>query len=126
MPTAFPALCATSATDSSRRSCGSTPIAPLNVFSPHAIAVAAAAESVTSEDDEHVRVVACCDSWFIARFPRPLFTENSFAVMRCGVDMPSPMNRITLFGAAAVAAAVAATRPTTRISFFIVLCSLFS
>ena len=56
MPTFMPLLFATSATDSIRRPSGMTPSAPLLDFSPHAIAVAAAAESVISAFALAVRV----------------------------------------------------------------------
>ena len=71
---------------------------PLLVFSPQAIAVAAAAESVMMELADFVRVVAWYGSAFMASGPWPVFSENSSATMRCGMDMPSPMNKNAYLG----------------------------
>ena len=57
IPTFIPFLCAISATDSSLAPSGATPSEPLFAFSPQAIAVAAAAESVMSAFAARVRVV---------------------------------------------------------------------
>ena len=81
------------------------------------MAVAAAAESVTSELAEHVRVVAWYGSVFIANEPLPTLRENSSAIIRCGVDMPSPINRKTYFGVAAKALSAMA-REATRTELF--------
>ena len=69
MPTFMPRFFANSATDSRRRPSGATPSAPLFAFSPQAIAVAAAAESVTIAFAERVRVELWCRRAFIASGP---------------------------------------------------------
>ena len=58
MPTFIPAAFATSATDATRVPSGATPILPLSVLMPHAIAVPDAAESVMTAFALWVRVMA--------------------------------------------------------------------
>ena len=117
MPTFMPRFFASSATDSRRRPSGVMPSAPLFAFSPHAMAVAAAAESVITAFAARVRVVHWQGSAFIASGPVPVARLNSSATIRCGVDIPSPMKRNTYFGAAAHAATETATRPRNRRNF---------
>ena len=62
------------------------------------MAVAAAAESVTSELAEQVRVTAVFGSEFIVNGPRLSLRENSSAIIRCGTLMPSPINKTMFFG----------------------------
>ena len=81
------------------------------------MAVAAAAESVTSESALQVRVVAVNGIAFIARCPSPFLTENSSAVIRCGTDIPSPMKRNTYLGPSANAEAAMAARATSNAFF---------
>ena len=55
------------------------------------------AESVMNEFFERVIVRAWCGMEFIAS-PFPVFMrENSSAVILCGIDIPSPINRKTYF-----------------------------
>ena len=84
---------------------------------PEAIAVAAAAESVTSELAEHVRVVAWNGSRFMTSSGRPILRANSSAVIRCGTDIPSPMKRNTYLGPSANAEAAMAARATSNAFF---------
>ena len=120
MPTFMPRFFANSATDSRRRPSGATPSAPLFAFSPQAIAVAAAAESVTRESAEQVRVTAENGNAFIASEPLPILRENSSAIIRCGTLMPSPMKRITFLGASARTES-ARVATDAQMSFLIVL-----
>ena len=83
----------------------STPTALLYVLAPQAIAVPAAAESVTRDVAELVRVVAWYGRWLQVSSPRPISRENSSATMRWGTEKPSPMNMNTYFGPPAHAAA---------------------
>ncbi len=78
------------------------------------MAVAAAAESVTSEDEELVRVMAWNGSAFIASSPQPALRENSSATIRCGTLIPSPIKRIMRLGAGAGAAAAAKAQWTGK------------
>lgn len=97
IPTFLPESRATSAIDSNLPPSGATPIMPFFVLEPHAIAVPLAAESVMNELAERVVVSAWWGIEFIAS-PFPVFMRaSSSAVMRCGIDMPSPMKRKTYF-----------------------------
>ena len=82
MPTLRPAFFATAATDSIRVPSGRIPSMPLSVFSPQAIAVAAAAESVTTLFALFVAVSVRRARWFIASSPRPVRFEKSSAIRR--------------------------------------------
>ena len=87
------------------------------------MAVAAAAESVTSESAEQVRVVAENGSAFIASGPSPSLRENSSATMRCGTLMPSPMKRMTFLGACANSAPAHSANAGKSIFFMVLIIS---
>ena len=76
------------------------------------MAVAAAAESVISEVSDLVRVVACYGNRFRASSPWLALRANSYATIRCGVDIPSPMYRKTYLGGAANATAAVKAKQT--------------
>ena len=69
---------------------------PAGVFSAVRDSLRAAAESVTSEEAEQVRVVAWCGSWLQASSLRPISRENSSATMRWGTEKPSPQLIVSL------------------------------
>ena len=59
-----------------------------------------------------MRVVAWCGRAFIASGGSFALRANSSAVMRCGVDMPSPMKRMMFFGLVDAKRELAAKTPT--------------
>ena len=71
------------------------PIRPLLVFSPHAIAVPLAAESVMKESAAIVVVIAWPGNRLISNPRFSVRFRNSSVLIRCGIDMPSPMNKNT-------------------------------
>ena len=88
-----------------------------------------AAESVMSDVDEHVRAEDCIFRWLSVSGPWPVASAYSSAIIRCGVDIPSPRNMNTYFGAAAsavvsapTAIANAATRPKAAYLMFCIYC----
>ena len=72
---------------------------------------------MTSELAEHVRVVAWNGIAFIASDPVPAFLENSSAIIRWGVDIPSPMKRNMYLGSLARSPQEAMITATRNIFF---------